>query len=153
LIGRNSMADQEPHEPSIAELKLRIQDLEMQSGQQNMALAVAFKLPLNLKSLMGLLLSNVHVTDAIVVKYMPKVKTPTKNLIRLLRVHLKPYGVGIHMKRGVGYWFDQETKERIRERAFLDADNRRKPNCPAPEPAPKPDQFRSYITMLREPVV
>jgi hypothetical protein len=125
----------EPHEPSVAELKARICDLEMLNGQNNMALAVAFGLTPILNNLLGLLLAQLHVTDATVAKFMPKVGTGTKILVCRLRKHLKPYGVVIQSKRAVGYWLDEETKERIREKAYLDPKHARKPNCPPQEAA------------------
>jgi hypothetical protein len=81
------------------------------------------------------MLTQHHVTDVIVVKAIPNIKTPMKVLISQLRSRLKPFGISIQSTRLVGYWIDEETKERIRERAFLDPDNKRKPNCPPQEAA------------------
>jgi hypothetical protein len=128
--------DIKPHEPSVAELKSRIHDLETLNGlNNNAALAVAFGLYPSIAKLLGLMLTQHHVTDVIVVKAIPNIKTPMKVLISQLRSRLKPFGISIQSTRLVGYWIDEETKERIRERAFLDPDNKRKPNCPPQEAA------------------
>lgn len=115
MAGDRQLPMSEPQqEPTIETLQARIKELEAPTGQGDMALAVTFGLTPILNNLLGLLLTQLHVTDAIVVKFMPAVGTGTKILMCRLRKHMKPFHVVIQSKRAIGYWLDQETKERIR---------------------------------------
>jgi hypothetical protein len=98
---------------TIEELKIRIRELEALHGKGDMSRAVTFGLTPILNNLLGLLLTNLHVNDNAVATFMPSVGTGTKILMCRLRKHMRPFGVVIQSKRAIGYWLDQETKDRI----------------------------------------
>ncbi|MGZ3672901.1 MAG: hypothetical protein ACXVCO_01205 [Ktedonobacterales bacterium] len=97
-------------------MKARIQDLEAALGQKDHTLAITYKLSPTLSDLLGLLIS-VKVADPAMIQQRLEVVTDAKVAVHRLRKRMKHFGIEIHGRRLVGYWLDDETKERLRQRA------------------------------------
>jgi hypothetical protein len=112
---------------TIAVLKSRVRDLEAVLNQNNVDIALAFRLTPALANLLGLLLAVPLVTpDAI--QHRLEIATDPKVAIHRLRNMLKPWApklnvapseVLIQGRRHVGYWIEPNVKERMK--AFVGA--------------------------------
>ena len=106
----------------IAGLKARIKDLEAVLNQNNIELAVAFKLPQVICNLMGILMA-VHIVTPETLQRRLDVVDPKLSIHRL-RAALEPWrarlGLSgddkiIHSRRQYGYWIEPEIKIKLRE--------------------------------------
>lgn len=97
-----------------AQLRARIRDLEAALGQSNENLAVTFRLTPVLNNLLGLLLSLPNVTSEMIRQRL-EIATDAKVAIHRLRRHLEPWKIEIKSRRSLGYWLEDEDKEKIRE--------------------------------------
>ena len=97
-----------------AQLRARIRDLEAELGQSNENLAVTFRLTPVLNNLLGLLLSLPNVTSEMIRQRL-EIATDAKVAIHRLRRHLEPWKIVIKSRRSLGYWLEDEDKEKIRE--------------------------------------
>jgi len=111
---------------TIAVLKSRVRDLEAVLNQNNVDIALAFRLTPALANLLGLLLAVPLVTpDAI--QHRLEIATDPKVAIHRLRNVIKDWapklGTGsevlIQGRRHVGYWIEPSIKERMK--AFVAA--------------------------------
>lgn len=104
------MADEEDR------LRARIKDLEAALHQNNDTIAIVFELTPVLNKLFGLLYSLPKVTAQHITQRLD-ISADSKVTVHRLRTHLKnpKWNMAVRSKRGLGYWFDDETKARIRE--------------------------------------
>jgi hypothetical protein len=103
----------EEYEQEIELLKARIYDLETALGQhQKDILAVTFKLRLQESKLLGLLLAVPNVTSEMIQQRL-ELGANAKTTVYRLRQHMLGYGIKVQSKRGLGYWLDQGTKQRV----------------------------------------
>jgi hypothetical protein len=102
------------HEEEIATLKARVRELEALLNQSHRSIESVFRLPPALSKLMGLLLAMPQVTEKNICEQLD-IATVGKVAIWRLRQVLQPHGIEIKSKRTVGWWFDDETKDRIRK--------------------------------------
>lgn len=96
----------------LAEANTRIVELEGVLGLSNDNLGVAFRLSTTLNKLLGCLLATPNVTPDTIVARL-KIATDAKVAVHRLREVLKPYGITIQSRRGLGYWLEPEDKEKI----------------------------------------
>jgi hypothetical protein len=99
---------------NIEQLHARIRELEDALGQHNKSLAVTFKLSKGLGNLLGVLMAQ-HSVTAQTIHQQLEIATDAKVAIHRLRHQMKPYGIEINARRGIGYWLDEATKARVRE--------------------------------------
>lgn len=104
---------QAAHDAEIAALKAQIKELEDLLGLHDDNLGVVFRLPVSLTKLMGLLMSVPNVTPDMIQQRL-MIATDAKVAIHRLRTHLEEWQVEIRSRRALGYWFDDETKKKIR---------------------------------------
>lgn len=97
----------------LAALRARVRDLEAVLGQSQEGITATFRLTPVLSNLFGLLLSLPNVTSEMIRQRL-EIATDAKVAIHRLRTHLKPWGIKVHSRRNVGYWFDDEAKKKIR---------------------------------------
>jgi hypothetical protein len=99
----------------VAALQARILDLEAALRQNDANLIATFHLPEQLANIFGLLMSLPLVTADMLQQRLELVADAKVSIYRL-RLHMAEYGVTIHSRRTVGYWLDNETKDRVRDR-------------------------------------
>jgi hypothetical protein len=104
---------QAAHDAEVADLRSQIKDLEDILGLHEHHLGTAFRLPAALTKLMGLLMAQPTVTPEMVSQRL-RIATDAKVAFHRLRHMLEPYGIEVQSKRSLGYWFDDETKAKIR---------------------------------------
>jgi hypothetical protein len=104
----------------LVALKLRVKELEACLGLNDRNLGSFFKLSASMTNLLGLMLSVPNVTPEMIQTRL-RIASESKVAIRRLRVGLDKWAAEneqqpfiIHAKRQMGYWFDEETKKRIR---------------------------------------
>lgn len=96
-------------------LRSRVEELEQKlTGVSNYDVAFMFSLPPILEKVFKLLLLNKRVTTQMVADNVGT-EIDVKMTMFRLRKYLKPHGVDVQSKRHIGYWLDQETKERLIE--------------------------------------
>ena len=97
----------------IAEKDARIADLEAVLGlHEDSRLEVAFSLSPAISKLLHCLLKTPNVTPEMITSRLG-IATDSKVAIHRLRGALKPFGIEVQGKRGLGYWIEAEDKERI----------------------------------------
>jgi hypothetical protein len=94
-------------------LEGRIRDLEATIKQNDTTLASTFRLTPQLSNLLGLLLS-LPVVDSELVRQRLEVSCDAKVAKHRLKQALRPYGIEIHGKRGLGYWLTDADKAKIK---------------------------------------
>jgi len=118
-------------------LQLRIRDLEHVLNLRNDNLAIAYKLASTNLKIMGLLLSLPTITPQMMTTRL-SITTDAKVAMHRLRTHLKPYGIEIHNKRGLGYWIEDADKAKIREAIKKVGEPPEDTTPPAPTPSGPP---------------
>lgn len=96
----------------VEALKERVRELEATLGLADPTL-IKFNLSPALRKIMGLMLALPHVTPEMIEERLG-IATTAKVAIHRLRHKLKPHGIEIKSRHCVGYWFDPDTKEKIR---------------------------------------
>lgn len=94
-------------------LAARAQELRAATDARALAISATFKLPRQLCNLMRLLLEVPMVTHEMFVSPL-RLLNPKQTVIRL-RKRLDKFEAPIHSTRGIGYWFDDETKARLND--------------------------------------
>lgn len=94
-------------------LRQRVKELESILGQRDKVLAHKFGLPPRMSDLLGLLLA-VEVVTPRMIRDQLSIAAEAKIAIHRLRAYMEPFNVKIHVRRGVGYWLDDDTKEWVR---------------------------------------
>jgi DNA-binding response OmpR family regulator len=102
-------------ELQVAKLQARVDELEAMLGQNDNRIAIAYGLPPRMSNLLGLLLT-VEVATPEMIQDQLGIATNTKVAIHRLRTYMALHDVTIHSQRGLGYWLDEETKQRLTER-------------------------------------
>ncbi|HLL29016.1 MAG TPA: hypothetical protein VKT73_15370 [Xanthobacteraceae bacterium] len=97
----------------IEVLRQQLRDLRAALNQNNQTIANTFRLSPAQNNLFGLLISLDTVTPEIIRQRL-EIATDAKVAVHRLRRHLKEWEIQIHSRRNVGYWLDEETKEKIR---------------------------------------
>lgn len=105
----------------VAALKARLHDLEAALHQNDATLAITFHLTPMLANVFGLLMTLNLVTTEMIHQRL-ELTSDGKVTIHRLREHLKdlhktgkiPFPIEVQSKRKVGYWFDKETKDRVK---------------------------------------
>jgi hypothetical protein len=127
------------HDGEIARLQARIRDLEGALGYGAVNPGGTFHLPPQRARLLGLLMSVPHVTHHMVEQQL-EIGSHAKVVMHRLRGDLNNYTragalppLVIQGKRSVGYWFDAETKARIK--ALLTSKVTAASTAPEAEPA------------------
>jgi hypothetical protein len=95
-------------------LKGRVRDLEALLRQTDRSIENVFRLPPALCKLMGLLIALPHVTEAMITERL-EIATVGKVAVWRLRQALEAHNIIIHSKRTVGWWLDDDTKERVKQ--------------------------------------
>lgn len=98
----------------IEMLKARIRELEMAVGIANDYQSNIFRLPTSLRRLLGMLMASEFVTPDMINGDL-EIQSDAKVAIHRLRRLLKPWNIEINSRRFVGYWIDEETKERVKD--------------------------------------
>lgn len=94
-------------------LRSRVEELEQKlTGVSNYDVAFMFSLPPMLEKVFRLLLLNKRVTTQMVADHLGSDIDVKMTMFRL-RKYLKPHDVEVQSKRHIGYWLDQEAKERL----------------------------------------
>lgn len=96
----------------IAALKARIECLEAALGQNQKTIRTTYKLPCALANLLGLLL-NVQNANCNMIEGQVACASNAPVAIHRLRTALLPYNIQIQSKRSLGWWLDDDTKDRI----------------------------------------
>jgi hypothetical protein len=84
-------------------------------GQSNNSLEAVYKLTPHLAKLMGLLLESEMVTSELVEKTLG-ISDDARMAMHRLRLRLDHYRLTVRVRRGSGWYFDEETKQKIRAR-------------------------------------
>lgn len=105
---------QADHDAEVTALKDRIKELEGLLGLHQENLGVAFRLSPQLTKLMGLLMAVPNVTNDMIQKHL-MISADAKVTVLRLREALAPWQIDVRGKRGLGYWIDAETKQRVRQ--------------------------------------
>ena len=99
----------------VVHLRSRVEELEQKlTGVSNYDVAFKFALPPMLEKVFRLLLLNKRVTTQMIADHLGADIDVKMTMFRL-RKYLKPQGVDVQSKRHIGYWLDQEVKERLIE--------------------------------------
>lgn len=99
-------------ERQIITLKARVRQLEAALRQQDRRLEIVFGLTETLSNFFGLLLVKEYVSRDLA-QYEMNVVADAQVTVWRLRQRLKPYGIVIHTRQGVGWYIDDETKRRV----------------------------------------
>lgn len=96
-------------------LRSRVEELEQKlTGVSNYDVAFMFSLPPMLEKVFKLLLQNQRVTTQMVVDSLGT-EIDVKMTMFRLRKYLKPHAIEVNSKRHIGYWLNQDVKERLIE--------------------------------------
>lgn len=95
------------------QMRNRIRDLELALGQRDEGLSATFRLTPVLNNLLGLLLSVPTVTPEMVRQRL-EIAPDVKVAMWRLRDRLAEFDITIHNRRNVGYWLEDDDKQRIR---------------------------------------
>jgi hypothetical protein len=98
----------------ISLLKSRIRELETILNTSSKTIEASFRLSQALSKLLGLLMAMPCVSSDTITGRL-KVATDSKVAIWRLRQELKPWDIEVQSKRGVGWWLDDATKERVKK--------------------------------------
>lgn len=93
-------------------LRERVRELEATLGLADPTL-VHFNLSPALRKIMGLMMSLPHVTPEMIEERLG-IATTAKVAIHRLRHKLKPHGIEIKSRHCIGYWFEPDTKDKIK---------------------------------------
>jgi hypothetical protein len=93
-------------------LKARVRQLQNALRQQDRRLELMFDLPETLSNFFGLLLSKEYVSKDLAQREM-NVVADAQVAVWRLRKALEPHGVRIHTRRKLGWYLDEETKQRV----------------------------------------
>src|SRR6478609_9316844 len=93
------------------ELRARCEALERALGQVNGVVRVKLGLTENMGSLLNLLVTAPRVSDQMIRDL--GIATGGKVAVYRLRAQMRPHGMTIESRRGVGYWLTPEVKQQL----------------------------------------
>ena len=97
----------------IAFLRSRIADLESALSLKDPTIQSVYKLTPGLTGLLGLLIELPFVSESIVQEKL-KIASSCKVLMYRLRSELKARNIKVYSRRGMGWFIDDEIRERVR---------------------------------------
>lgn len=97
----------------LAEAQVRIADLEAALGMSDNEPGVALRLLPQSGRLLACLLNTPNVTSEMISVRLG-IASDARVAVHRLRQELKPYGLTIESRRGLGYWLSPEAKEKVR---------------------------------------
>jgi len=97
----------------IAILQTQLHDLQYRLRQTDQSLIVTFKLPPQRMKLMGLLLTLPIVTPEVIAQRLG-IDIEVRVAMNRLRKDLARFGIVVESRRKLGYWFTDETKNKIK---------------------------------------
>jgi hypothetical protein len=101
-------------EDEVVTLRARVTELEAALGLKNKTLRTQYRLTPALSDLLGLLSELPYVSDEII-KDRLHLAADSKVLVYRLRKELEGQDIEIHSRRGIGWYVDEPTRERLKQ--------------------------------------